>query len=442
MYPGNDMRILLISANTEPFPEMVFPIGLVYVANALQRAGVQARIFDMRHNNTRAALKKELKTFYPDRIGISLRNVDNAAYPSTSYYLPTYLTLVRSLRSLCEAPIILGGSAFSLFPEEIFEYLGTQAGVMGDGEGVLEVFRNSQQGKIVFSDRHDLEDTSFPKNIAEIFPGFLRYRTIGIQTARGCPNRCIYCTYPCLEGRTIRTRSPACVAEEIAFLHKDFNLRDFFIVDSLFNADEEHMVQVAEKIVDLNLQVRISCYLQPRTSDPGIFHLLKKAGFVAIDFGTDSGSPAMLESLKKPFGIDDIIKASRACDKAGIDFCHSLILGGPGETSDTIRVTVNLMDKISPRAIVAMTGIRIYPDTQIEQTAIEEGALKAGGSLLDPKFYFSGMGPSKLLRCAYDSTSGRRNWFFPGKRDWGSAVGFKVLHFLYRRGPLWRVFRR
>jgi hypothetical protein len=60
----------------------------------------------------------------------------------------------------------------------------------------------------------------------------------------------------------------------------------------------------------------------------------------------------------------------------------------------------------------------------------------------EPRFYFPDMGASALLKCAYEETAGRKNWFFPGKRDWGSAIGFKVIKFLYRKGPLWRIFRK
>jgi hypothetical protein len=435
------MRILLISANTEPFPEPVFPIGSVYVGNALQKAGARVRISDMRHQSSISTLKKEMEAFRPDRIGISLRNVDNAAYPSTRFYLPFYASMVHALRASCDAPIILGGSAFSLFPEEIITYLGADGGVTGDGEKAVSLFRNPDHGKIVTSGLLDLEEIAIPQNIDELFPGFSRYRTMGIQTARGCPNHCIYCTYPHLEGRAIRTRSPESVAGEIAMLHKDFGIRNFFIVDSLFNSDEDHMVRVAERIAGLSLPIRISCYLQPKVSDPRIFRLLKMAGCVAVDFGTDSGSPEMLASLKKTFTRDDIRKASRACGEAGIDFCHSLILGGPGETTNTIRETISLMDEVSPRAVIAMTGVRIYPGTEMERIAVREAALAAGESLLNPRFYFPPMGSSALLKSVYEETTGRKNWFFPGKKDWGSTIGFKVLQFLYRKGPLWRTFR-
>ena len=436
------MRILMISANTEPFPEPVFPIGSVYVGNALQRSGAQVRIFDMRLNSSVSKLKKELAAFRPESIGISLRNVDNAAYPCTRYYLPSYLSLVKSLRTFSNVPIIVGGSAFSLFPEEIVTYLGADGGVKGEGETAINIFCNAEHEKIIKTDLTDLKDVAFPRNIKELFPDFRKYRTMGIQTARGCPNHCIYCTYPFLEGRTRRTRSPEIVAAEIDMLYKDFGIRNFFIVDSLFNEDEGHMIQVAERIALLNLPIRFSCYLKPKISTPDIFKLLKKAGCVAVDFGTDSGSPAMLTSLRKPFNADDIIKVSRACIDTGIDFCHSLIFGSPGENEKTIRETVRLMDEITPRAAIAMTGVRIYPGTEMEKIAREECIITAGEFLLEPRFYFSHMGPSGLLKCVREATRGRKNWFFPGIKDWSSTIGFKVLHFLYRKGPLWKIFKK
>jgi hypothetical protein len=89
-----------------------------------------------------------------------------------------------------------------------------------------------------------------------------------------------------------------------------------------------------------------------------------------------------------------------------------------------------------------MTGVRIYPGTEMERIAVREAALAAGESLLNPRFYFPPMGSSVLLKSVYEETTGRKNWFFPGKKDWGSTIGFKVLQFLYRKGPLWRTFRK
>ncbi len=435
------MRILLISANREPFPEAVFPLGLAYVAGGLQRAGGEVRIIDMRYKSL-SSLGKEIVSFRPERIGISLRNVDNAAYPFSRYYLPYYLTLMQTVRFASSAPVTLGGSAFSLFPEEIMAYLKADAGLAGDGEGLHEFLCGEDGGDAIqAAGRRPMEDVGFPADISEVFPDFRKYRTVGIQTARGCANQCLYCSYPLLEGRKRRNRPPAHVIEEIAALHRNFGITDFFIVDSLFNGDEDHMAAVLDRLAAANLRVRISCYLQPKMSDPSIFRLLKKAGCVAVDFGTDSGSPSLLSSLRKPFTPDDIRKVSRACGSEGIDFCHSLIFGGPGETASTIRDTVGLMDEVSPRAVVAMTGIRIYPSTGIEQTALAEGVMKPGESLLEPRFYFSQMGPASLIGQAQSAVGGRNNWFFPGHRDWSASWGYRILGLFYRKGPLWRTFR-
>ncbi len=436
------MRVLLISANREPFPEPVFPLGAVYVGNALTRAGAQVRIFDMRHHVFLTSLKKEIAHFRPDYIAFSLRNIDNVAYPVSRFYLPSYVSLVKKVKAICNVPVILGGSAFSLFPEEIAGQLGADRGVVGEGEKLFWMLPRDGSLKIMKSDVIDANDISFPKNIDQLFPGFRRYRTIGIQTSRGCPNHCIYCTYPQLEGSTRRARPPENVVEEISILHRDFGIRSFFIVDSLFNADAGHMVRILENLIERRLSIRFSCYLQPQATDPAVFTLLKKAGCIAVDFGTDSGSDAVLASLKKPFSKKDIRKASRACKDAGVDFCHSLIFCGPGETGETIVETVRLMEEISPRAVVAMTGIRIYPGTELARVALQEGILDQGESLLAPRFYFSSMGSSTLLKSVYGAVEDRRNWFFPGEKNWGSTLGFKMLHFLYRRGPLWRSFRK
>jgi radical SAM superfamily enzyme YgiQ (UPF0313 family) len=422
------MRVLLISANREPFPESVFPVGLVYISQSLLSNGAEVKIFDMRHRFPFLTLKKVLRAFRPEVVGISLRNIDNAAYPCVRFYMPYYLSLVKTIRSVSKTPIILGGSGFSLFPKEIIELLNADAGVSGEGERSILRILGSNDKKIATGEYCNPGDISVPENIDEIFPFFKRYRTIGVQTARGCRKMCIYCTYPVLEGRRHRRRQPGTVADEIAMFYKKYGKRNFFLVDSILNSDEGHMAQVLEKIADMNLPIRLSVYLQPKFTDLSIFRLLKKAGCVAVDFGTDTGAPSMLESMKKSFTVEDISKASHACRDVGIDYSHSLIFGGPGETSETITESVRLMDETSPRAIIAMTGIRIYPGTEIERLAQKEDSITPGQSLLTPRFYFPAMGRTLLMEETYKTVAGRKNWFFPGQRYWSSTM------------PLWRTF--
>jgi radical SAM superfamily enzyme YgiQ (UPF0313 family) len=434
------MRILLISANRESFPEPVFPVGLGYISQALLSSGAEVMIFDMRHCFPFLKLKKVLKAFRPEAVGISLRNIDNAAYPCVRFYIPYYLSLVKAIRCVSKASIILGGSGFSLFPKEIIELLHADAGVTGEGERSMLRILGCNGKKISTGEFCNPDDISVPENIDEIFPFFKKYRTIGVQTARGCRNMCIYCTYPVLEGRRHRRRQPGIVADEISMYYKKYGKRNFFLVDSILNSDEGHMTQVLEKIAGMHLPIRLSIYLQPKITDVSIFRLLKKAGCVAVEFGTDSGSHSMLASMKKSFTVEDISKASRACRNAGIDYSHSLIFGGPGETRETIMESVRLMDETSPRAIIAMTGIRIYPGTEIELLAQKEDPLTPRQSLLTPRFYFGAMGRTLLIEETYKAVAQRKNWFFPGQKYWSSTIGYRILNYVYRGGPLWRTF--
>jgi radical SAM superfamily enzyme YgiQ (UPF0313 family) len=434
-------RVLLISANREHFPEPVFPLGAAYVASALARKGISVRVFDAGLSLfPHRSLGREIAGFRPDFVGLSLRNIDNASYPCTRHYTEGYREIANTVRRYSRAPLLLGGPAFSIFPEELMRLLAADGGVVGDGEDELVRLCSGDTVSLRCADFPELQSVGFPDRIDSMFPHFRKYRTIGVQTARGCPRRCIYCTYPVLEGGRLRLRSPAVVADELAFLYRRHGRRDFFFVDSVFNADEQHMEKVCRAVIGQRIPIRFSCYLAPRMSDPSLFTLLAESGCVAVDFGTDSCSDGMLTSLGKGFSVSDVIETSRACRRAGIDFCHSLIFGGPGETRETVQETTRRMDEINPKAVVAMTGIRIYPGTAIEQIALRDGLIFAGEDLLAPRFYFHGENDG-LLPLIAGIASSRRNWFLPGGRDWSSAWGPRLLRLVHRNGPLWRTFR-
>ena len=107
--------------------------------------------------------------------------------------------------------------------------------------------------------------------------------------------------------------------------------------------------------------VSFSCYLQPWATGSGVFQLLAAAGCTSVDFGIDTAAEAMLPALGKSFSIGDLRDATRWALAAGLDVCHSLIFGGPGETPATVAETVRVTDELAPTAVVAMAGMRICP---------------------------------------------------------------------------------
>ena len=450
-------RVLFVVANREQFPEPAFPAGALYMARAVEAAGGRARVFDAGlHRRPLTALRAELAAWRPDVAGLSLRNADNAAWPFTRSYVGWYASVADAARAAApQTRLVLGGPAFSIFPREIRRAVLVADGVIGDGESAAgRMVDGRLPDGVVEEPLDDLGDVGLPADLAGVFPGAGRYRTAGVQTARGCPLRCIYCTYPRLEGARLRRRPPEAVVDEMERLRLELGTTEQFIVDSSFNADEDHMAAVCEELRRRRSRpgapladVGFSCYLQPRMSDPALFGLLRAAGCSSVDFGVDSASEAMLPVFGKSFTIADLRATTAAAKNAGLDVCHSLLFGGPGETPQTVAETVSVTDELAPTAVVAMAGLRIYPQTKLAELAAEAGVIGAREPLLAPRFFAAGYAAGDpraawLFEQVHAVAAPRRNWFLPGARDWSAAWGPALLRRLGKPGPLWRNFPR
>lgn len=450
-------RVLIVVANREDFPEPAFPSGALYVARAVEAAGGQARVFDAgAYRRPLPALAAALAEFRPHAVGLSLRNADNAAWPHTRTYTDWYRRVADAVRrDAPQARLVLGGPAFSIFPREMRRALLVQDGVTGDGEaaGMLLVTGGLAEGIVELTQR-DLSAIGLPARLDAVFPEPSRFRTAGVQTARGCPHGCIYCTYPRLEGVRLRRRPPEAVVDEMERHRRELGAVEQFIVDSSFNADEAHMVAVCEELRRRRSRpgapladVSFSCYLQPKVSEAGVFRLLAEAGCTSVDFGIDTAAEGLLPAFGKSFTIAGLRDSTGAALSAGLDVCHSLLFGGPGETPATVTETVRVTDELGPTAVVAMVGLRVYPGTRLAEVAREAGVIGERQPLLEPCFYAAGYSAGDpraawLLEQVTETAASRRNWFLPGARDWSAAWGPRVLRRFGKAGPLWRNFPR
>src|SRR5207249_2067776 len=131
------MRLLLISANQERSPDPVAPLGVCYVATAAAQAGNDVSVLDLCFSQDIEADVAAAAACRPEVIGVSLRNVDNCAYPDTVSYLPHYQRVVNACRATSRAPLVLGGSAFTTMPAFYLAALEVPYGVVGEGEVAL-----------------------------------------------------------------------------------------------------------------------------------------------------------------------------------------------------------------------------------------------------------------------------------------------------------------
>ena len=110
-------RVLLINVNRCTVPDPVFPLGLAHLNAALRRAGHQARWLDLFCNEDR--LLETLEEFLPGLVGISLRNIDDVQIRKRSRFYDDLAPLVTVIRQRSQAPVVLGGSGYSIFPQKL-----------------------------------------------------------------------------------------------------------------------------------------------------------------------------------------------------------------------------------------------------------------------------------------------------------------------------------
>ncbi|MCP4666666.1 MAG: radical SAM protein [Deltaproteobacteria bacterium] len=446
------MKVLLISPNVETLPDPVFPIGLAYIAAAVKRKGFQCQVLDLCFKKDyEAAIESSITSFEPDVIGLSLRNIDNVSYPNYISYLPFCAEVVKKIRLHAKGSIIIGGSGFSLMPDEVLQYLGGDFGVVGEGErsfvDLLKRLEGEKEG-VAESQRpgaiehepgiiKDLDDIPLPDRPAFDNAAYLKWGGMGnLQTKRGCPFKCVYCTYPIIEGKEVRVRSPERVCNEIEGMMEQ-GISNVFIVDNEFNYPLDHAEAICREMIRRKLPVQWSCYAHPGFVTPQLVELMLEAGCTGLEFGSDAASEAMLKNLGKGFTLEDLKEASSICRKTGMPFCHSLLLGGPGETMETVRETIKAIEEMSPTAIICMIGIRVFPRTRLSFIAVKEGIAHPEADFLRPVFYLSPAIENEIVPFLKKFSKRAPNWVFPGLNINMYGDLQKKLRRFGVKGPLW-----
>jgi radical SAM superfamily enzyme YgiQ (UPF0313 family) len=450
------MKVLLISANREQTPYPVFPIGLACLATPLAAAGHCLEALDLCfEQDPEQSVRESLERFQPDAVVLSIRNIDNVTWPTSRSYLAGIRGVVDACRG--RAPVVLGGSGFSIMPVDMLAYLDGDYGVVGEGEEILPrvlaaIAQGKSPGKLPGLLARGDSSVTPPCPVTRLGTPdrslFLleRYNREGgmanLQTKRGCPFSCVYCTYPLLEGNKVRLRPIPDIIREIGDIVDRAGIDYIYFVDDIFNYPPEFAAELCRAITDARIAVKWSAFINPEFIDISLLETMVAAGCDAIEFGSESGSPVMLKNLGKSFGVEAVRTASRHCRELGVDFAHYILFGGPGENETTIGESFALMDEVVPTAVIAMTGIRIFPGTALYRQAVAEGVVAPEASLLEPVFYISPLIGDRLGPFVTGEALKRRNWIVPGLEINMSDAMLEVVRHFRGRGPLWKQVKR
>lgn len=403
-------KVLLINTNIEKAPYPVPPLGLCMLAAALNdqyEVHLYDGVFDEGQN-----LITKVKEVNPDIIGFSIRNIDDVVMDREIFYMDGILEkFIRPVKAVTGVPLILGGSGFSMFPVELMRMTGADFGITGEAESILPVLLERILGHQDTADLpniitlkgmkvQDGNSYRFLKPVPGKFPevdkwiDFAPYRQKGVysvQTKRGCSHGCIYCSYPMIEGRKFRPRSPSDIADEIEQASLRLGNITFEFVDSTFNDPKGHAESICREIIRRRISVRLRTMgINPRHASEELFELMTAAGFVQIDVTPDTASPQMLENLCKGFGLPEIEQMAGWIRKFNIPTMWFFLFGGPGENEETFRETLDFIDNfINPADLVYMNaGMRIYPNTPLYSIALQEGMITKTQSVFQPPAYY------------------------------------------------------
>ena len=400
------MRVLLISVVDESGELAApLPIGLACVAAAAERAGHNVRLLSLAASGDREfRIADAVWQLRPDVIGISVRNIDDQNMEHPRFLLASLREPVAACRRLSSAPIVLGGAGYSIFPRAAIGYLQADMGIEGEGEmafpALLSWIEKGAHGSPPAGTylHNGVCTTTAPIPSLDAFPlpeprcwlhfSGVKQARIPVQSRRGCPLDCIYCSTSTIEGRPVRKRSPESVVSWLAQLRAQ-GFRSFHFVDNTFNLPPSYAKDLCRKLIQAKLGLDWWGIVYPKWVDQELAELMAKAGCTLVSLGFESGSEPVLKQLNKRFTCADVKAVSATLSAAGIKRNGFLLLGAPGETKETVEESLAFADSLHLDGLKVTVGLRIYPGTVLHSIAVAEGVIGADDDLLFPRFYLT-----------------------------------------------------
>jgi radical SAM superfamily enzyme YgiQ (UPF0313 family) len=395
-------------------------LGILMLAAVARHHGFDCTVIDASALElSEQDLLQRIATIRPDVIGISsptlaIGNASNIA------------TAVKRLYP--DIRIIAGGPHITAAPlETMSRFPALDIAVIGEGEAtiteLLTVLQDdadpaSVQG-IVYRNGNNLCDTGRRPKITDLdalpFPawdlleGFpqrylpapFKVRNLPaatLVTTRGCPNTCIFCDRSVF-GSSCHAYSAEYIVREMAELYQRYGIREFSFEDDTFITFKKRLVELCEKLITLKLDISWTCLGRVNHVTADILKLMRAAGCWQISFGIESGSQGILDLVNKGITLDQIRNAADLCQDAGIKSKGFFIIGHPGETRETLRVTLDFALKL-PLNDISVSLMTPFPGSEIYDRASEFGTFDANWenmNLLNAVFVPNGLTREELV---------------------------------------------
>lgn len=371
------MRLLLVHPSALMYSEIFLrlePLGLERVAGAAREAGHEVRVVDLQVLPPEA-VAKELASFQPEALGISLNYLAN---------IPEAIDLARlAKRTVPGCFVFFGGHSVSFVATDVLEQAeGTvDAVIRGEGEPavvpLLEAVRDggvSDVPGVITADGHGpqprmMHSIDSPLPARDLMRHRRRYfigeldPCASIEFTRGCPWDCSFCSAWTFYGRSYRKASPEAAGHEMATIREP----NVFIVDDVAFIRPEHGNAIAHELE--RRRIRKNYYLETRSDvllrNEEVFQRWSRLGLSYMFLGMEAIDAEGLDLYRKRVSPDDNFRALEKARKLGITVAINLIVD-PAWDEERFRVVREFA--LAVPEIVHLTVMTPYPGTEIWHT--------------------------------------------------------------------------
>ncbi|MEJ2241214.1 MAG: radical SAM protein [Candidatus Bathyarchaeota archaeon] len=367
--------------------QLYLSIGLGYLAAVLEKNYHEVTVIDCPASEIDLEkLKIKLTSLQPNLIGITSMT-------------PTIQSAIQSANIAKEASpdamVVLGGPHTTFMDKQVLEEeKNVDVIVRGEGEQtLLEITQNipnneklNQIEGITFRKGNEIirtPDRKYIQNLDELprpayhhFP-LEKYRLFGrrilpIITSRGCPSQCSFCTTSRIFGKAFRARSPKNVVDELEWLRDEHGADAFSFYDDTFTLIKNRALEICEEIKKRKINLPWDCQTRVSTVSKEMLTKMREANCQQVFFGVESGCQKILNAVNKGTTVEQNKAAIKLAKEAGLFVAVSVMVGYPGETSEMLNQTIDLLRETEPDDAYICVATP-YPGTELRKVIEDLG---------------------------------------------------------------------
>jgi len=363
-------------------------IGLAYLSAYIEKKGISCKVIDAKLEklDLNETIAKILKG-----------NFDIVGLTAFTHDIKQAVFIAEGIKKANpEIKTVIGGVHATALPKETLEsFRAFDFLVHGEGElTFLELINAIAKNRdaryysdingIAFREGDIIRMTPFRERIDDLdilaLPAwhlFPKTRHYSIMSARGCPYSCIFCMSP-YGRKKVREMSPKRVIEELEHTISNYSPERYTFNDETFGFNKERGNQILDSMIEKKFyrETVFDASLRANLVTYDFLKKMKKAGFVMVDFGVESGDAEMLKTIKKGVTLEQTENAVKMAKKAGLKVGVNIIIGHPNETKETAKRTIDYAVKLN--GDVTAIGLMVpYPGTEVAEMAKKgEGGYK------------------------------------------------------------------